>query len=115
MSIIRLNEMGKTLLILSFGIAGFFGMSPVFGQSSLLDKEIVLDKTTGTIAAVLTEISVKGGFTFSYGNQIDIFKSVTLRAIRQSVRAHLSDIFPNGEVVYVVEADKILLSYRGNK
>ncbi len=101
------------LRLLSFFL--LLATNSAIAQESLLNKEIVLDKTEGTVEEILNEISQKGGFIFSYGNQIMLRKQIIIKNKRQSVKAHLNEIFLSEEMVYVVKKNKILLSYRGSK
>jgi hypothetical protein len=112
MSIIKLVKMLKNTPR-SFFITNLFLFTAfaLHGQSSLLNKEIDLDKTSGTIEEMLSEISTKGGFTFSYGNQIKLTKQVKVQRGKQSLKAHLDDIFFNENVTYVEANNKILISY----
>ena len=80
-------------------------------QDAILDQEITLDKITGTTAGFLTEISEKGGFTFTYSNQIPLEKRVTLRGKKQSVRSLLDQLFA-GKVEYLVSNNKIILTLK---
>jgi hypothetical protein len=84
-------------------------------QQSLLNKEITLDKAEGTVEEILNEMSQKGGFTFSYGNQIPLTKKIVIKNKKQSVQAYLDEIFASEAVVYFAQKNKILLSYRGSK
>lgn len=108
-----INDMLKILRLLP--LIFFSVLYSAQAQDSLLDKVVVLDKTTGTVEEMLNEISHNGGFSFSYGNQIALTKQVSISNKTQSVRAHLNQIFRSEEIVYVIQRNKILLSYRGSK
>lgn len=105
--------MFRMLRLLSFTL--LLATNAAIAQQSLLNKEITLDITEGTVEGILNEIGQKGGFTFSYGNQITLKKQVIIKNKKQSVQSHLDEIFSNEEVVYVAQRNKILLSYRGSK
>ncbi|MEM6526435.1 MAG: TonB-dependent receptor [Bacteroidota bacterium] len=84
-------------------------------QDTLLDKEITLSKGTGSIEQLLKEISERGGFNFTYSNQILIAGEFTLTSQKQSVRAHLDQLFPDGKVEYYIKNQRIILRYSGGK
>lgn len=65
----------------------------VFAQSGILDRKVKIDSKDGTIGSVLEEISIKGGFVFTYGHDIPHDSPVTLKYSRQSVREFLDEIF----------------------
>jgi len=62
-------------------------------QSSLLDKKVKLEFLKGTIGSILDELGKKGGFVFSYGQDIPHNQQVELKHPYQSVHEHLDDIF----------------------
>ena len=75
----------------------------------------MLTKNTGSIEQLLQEISDKGGFNFSYSNQILIDGEFTLKGQKKSVRAYLDQLFPNGNVEYYSKSQRIILKYSGSK
>ncbi|MEO0554859.1 MAG: serine hydrolase [Bacteroidota bacterium] len=82
----------------------------VQAQSGLLEKEIELDKTSGSIAQLLEEISEKGGFTFTYSNQIPVSESVNLKRNTGTVRMFLDRLFPKRNIRYAPLNNRIALS-----
>ena len=82
----------------------------VQAQSGLLEKEIELDKTSGSIAQLLEEISEKGGFTFTYSNQIPDSESVNLKRNTLTVRMFLDRLFPKRNIRYAPLNNRIALS-----
>ena len=78
-------------------------------SQTLLDKEIRLNNLTGTTSNVLDQISKEGGFTFAYGNQIDINRKVSIEAGIGTVRTWLDKIFGLDKIEYVVNQNKIIL------
>ncbi len=86
----------------------------VLGQDQLLEKEIILRTTSGSAEEVLEEISQKGGVTFTYGNQIELKKNITLREGKQSIRGLLDQLFL-GKVEYLVRENRIILRRQVNK
>lgn len=85
--------------------------SLLYGQA-LLDKEITLSNFTGTVGEVLDQISARGGFTFSYGNQLDISKKMTIEAGKETVRTWLDKILGVDKIEYIVSENKIILRPR---
>ncbi|MEM8567794.1 MAG: hypothetical protein AAGF85_15135, partial [Bacteroidota bacterium] len=73
----------------------FISLVKTIAQDNLLNKEIMLTKNTGSIEQLLREISDKGGFNFTYSNQILIDGEFTLKGQKQSVSAYLDQLFPN--------------------
>jgi hypothetical protein len=92
------------LLVFVSMVAG----SLLHGQT-LLDKEVRLNNFTGTTSDVLDQISKEGGFTFAYGNQIDINRRVRIEAGTGTVRTWLDKIFGLDKIEYVVNQNKIIL------
>ncbi|HEY5823300.1 MAG TPA: TonB-dependent receptor [Cyclobacteriaceae bacterium] len=82
------------------------------GQASLLDKLIKLDAIKGTAGDALNELSRKGNFTFSYGNQIEINKKTELRQGEESVYQWLEKIFGANRMEYFVNGNKIILGIK---
>ncbi|MFC2091026.1 hypothetical protein ACFLT1_09660 [Bacteroidota bacterium] len=79
----------RTLLMI---ICSGFSMS-LFSQSSLLDTKLQFPEQKIKIQAFLKQLSDKGGFSFSYGNDIPLEKEVNIKPLNQSVRLHLDHIF----------------------
>src|SRR3989337_3671363 len=92
------------LLVFVSMVAG----SLLHGQT-LLDKEVRLNNFTGTTSDVLDQISKEGGFTFAYGNQIDINRKVAIEAGTGTIRTWLDKIFGLDKIEYVVNQNKIIL------
>jgi TonB-dependent starch-binding outer membrane protein SusC len=80
------------LFILIVWINVFFAVS----QTSLLDRIVKIEHQQVTLASALDEIGNKGGFTFSYGQDIPRDKIVTLLYAEQTVRQYLDEVFPDG-------------------
>ena len=94
----------KKLLIVFALIPGGWAV----GQSQLLEKEISLVTTTGTVQEILDQVSREGGLTFTYGNQIDVKKKITLQGGKQSIRSILDQLFL-GQVEYIARQNRIVL------
>jgi hypothetical protein len=82
--------------------------SLLYGQT-LLDKKLTLDNFNGTVGDALDRISRQGGFMFSYSNQIDINRKVTIEGGNETIRAWLDRIFGVDKIEYVVSQNKIIL------
>ncbi|WP_187264543.1 TonB-dependent receptor [Pontibacter beigongshangensis] len=81
----------------------------LLAQQALLQKQVELDKTAGTVQELLQELSRKGSFTFSYGNNIGLQRQVTLQHKSQTVEAHLQELFAGQQVAYLLRENKIIL------
>ena len=68
---------------------------------------------TGTVNEILSDISNKGGFVFTYSNQIELERKVTLKASTKSVRVWLDEIFGVNKVEYILNKDRIILRPKG--
>jgi TonB dependent receptor/CarboxypepD_reg-like domain/TonB-dependent Receptor Plug Domain len=97
-----------------FLLLSVVGTNAVLAQESLLDKEITLDRS-GTVEEILSEISKKGGFTFSYGNLVALTKQVEIQHKQQSIRLYLNELFSGEEVEYIVGKGKVIISFKGHK
>jgi TonB-dependent SusC/RagA subfamily outer membrane receptor len=80
-------------------------------QPSILDRRVKLEHSTGTVAEVLKEISEKGCFYFSYGDDILDNKYVRLSKTRQTVREFLDEIF-SGEWYRIEYGNKLMLKQK---
>jgi hypothetical protein len=78
-------------------------------SQNILDKEIKINQVRGTVREILNEIGNKGGFTFSYSNQIDSGKELTLEGGNYTVKLLLDKIFGEGKVDYLPGKNKIIL------
>jgi hypothetical protein len=82
-----------------------------YSQPNLLDKEVKIEHREGTLSFVLDEIGDKGGFTFSYRQDIPNDKIVTLPDSRQTVRQYLNELFPEG--IYCIHfGNKLIIMQR---
>jgi TonB-linked SusC/RagA family outer membrane protein len=78
------------------------------GQSKILNKKVRIENREGTIGSLLDEISKKGGFVFSYSQDIPQEKLVRLKYNRQTVQQFLDEIF-DGEIYCIEFGKKILI------
>ncbi len=70
-------------------------------QTSLLDKKVKIEHKQGTIGYILDEMGNKGGFSFSYRQDIPHDKLVTLQNSEQTVRQYLDELFLGG--IYCIQ------------
>jgi hypothetical protein len=78
------------------------------GQPDILNKKIRIENREGTVGSILEEISTKGGFVFSYSQDIPRDKKVSLLYNRQTVQQFLDEIF-GGEIFCIEYGQKILI------
>jgi TonB-linked SusC/RagA family outer membrane protein len=81
------------------------------GQSRILDKTLRVENREGTTGSFLEEISRKGGFVFSYNQDIPVDDQVRLQYRRQTVHQFLEEIF-EGEAYCIEYGNKILLKMK---
>lgn len=83
----------------------------VLSQNSLLEKNVEIEISEGTLGQILDEVSRKGGFTFSYSQDINREKYFKLTSRKQTVQEFLNEIF--GESVYCIEyGNKLILKHK---
>lgn len=73
----------------------------IYSQYDILNRKIKPDITEGTIDIVLKHIGSKGGFTFSYGQDIIRDKYVRISHTNNSVQQFLDEIF--NDKIYCIE------------
>lgn len=83
-----------------------------FAQTRHLNKVVEVTQKNATVENLLKEISQKGGFTFSYSNELPLKKIVTLKKTKQTVKAFLDEMFNGHHIKYIEQGDKILLVYQ---
>ncbi len=76
-----------------------FCMGTLRGQTAILDRSVKIESTEGTIGSVLDEISRKGGFVFSYNQDIPYDRHVHLQFKRQSVQQFLNELFDGADLL----------------
>ncbi len=97
-------------LILIATILALFALKGA-AQESILDRKIRVDNNEGTVGSFLEEISSKGGFVFSYNQEVPLDRMASVSGSRQRVGQFLNDIF--GDDVYCVEySNKLHLKVR---
>lgn len=95
-------------IVVLFTLFFLFSFS-ICAQQNLLNKKVRLSFETGTAEKFLDEISLKGGFTFTYSSKIPLNKSVHLSSTKLTVKEYLFEIFKNDPVRYYAKNNKILL------
>ncbi len=83
----------------------------VHGQHRILDKKLKLENRDGTIGSFLEEIGRKGGFDFSFNQDIAVDREVWVKFRRQTVHQFLDEIF-EGKVYCIEYGNKILLKMK---
>ncbi|MFH0756571.1 MAG: SusC/RagA family TonB-linked outer membrane protein [Bacteroidota bacterium] len=86
----------------------FVVMWRVLSQPAILDRKVKLDITEGTIGSVLDELGRKGGFVFSYGQDISHNEPVVIKHSNQTVQQYLDEIF-HGNVHAVEFGNKLMI------
>ncbi|MGW8316483.1 MAG: SusC/RagA family TonB-linked outer membrane protein [Bacteroidales bacterium] len=81
------------------------------GQTKILSKTLKVEHLEGTAGGFLEEISRKGGFVFSYNQDIPADEKVRLTFRRQTVHQFLDEIF-EGKVYYLEYGNRILLKMK---
>jgi TonB-linked SusC/RagA family outer membrane protein len=80
----------------------------IFSQTSILEKKVKIDNLEGPVSAILKEIGDKGGFTFSYGQDIPRDRFVALKNSKQTVGQFLDEIFKK-EIYCVEYGNKLII------
>jgi len=78
------------------------------GQSDFLSRKVKVENRVGTVGSLLDEIGREGGFYFSYNQDINRDRAVSLRHKQQSVQKFLDEIF-KGEIYCVDYGNKVLI------
>ncbi len=103
----------RRLLFLSVILLGALISS--YAQGSLLFKVIELPEQNTTVENVLKAISEKGGFAFTYTDELPLNREVFLEAKSQTVKGFLNELFPNREFKFVDRGNKIIIVPRDIK
>ncbi len=90
-------------------IASSVFFQDVYSQSPILDREIQIHEQTATVKNLLNEISISGGFSFSYGKDVPLNKRVRISSAKQSIRHHLEQIFKGDSLEFVEKGNKVLI------
>ena len=78
-------------------------------QTPILDRKVRIPEQTTTVRKLLEELSIAGGFSFSYGNDVPLEKQIRIVDKSQSIREHLEEIFRGDSLTYVEKGRKILI------
>ncbi|MEN8121542.1 MAG: TonB-dependent receptor, partial [Bacteroidota bacterium] len=95
--------------VIALSICIFSYSISVAAQQNLLDKEIEVSARMTTIETFIKILEKKGGFTFSYSNNINVRKKIMIYPKKRTVKQFLDEIFPNGTVNYIEKGNKIIL------
>jgi TonB-linked SusC/RagA family outer membrane protein len=83
----------------------------IFSQTGILDRKVEIKITEGSIGLVLNEIGHRGGFAFSYGQDIPRENKIILNHSKQTVRQYLDEIFK--DKIYCIEyGNKLIIMQR---
>lgn len=97
----------KLSIFMLFCFVGFISANNSYAQETLLD----IAARNRTVEAVLNEIEHQSEFTFFYNNkQVDVHRSVSVNASKESIFKVLSEVFKGTDVVYKVLDKSIILS-----
>ena len=81
------------------------------GQSGILDRTLKVERRYGTADSFLREMERKGGFDFSFNQDIPVAKKVRLKFRRQTVQQFLDEIF-EGQVNSIEYGNKVHLKMK---
>jgi hypothetical protein len=84
-------------------------IAQLHAQKTILDKEIKLSGCTGTIEFFLDEIRAEGKIEFSYTSRVPLYRIVSVSKARQTIQAHLTEIFLKDSIDFIIRNNKILL------
>ena len=108
-NIINIPGKYSLLKLIFLCIISFLFLPSSFSQSTILDREMHFAEQTITVGKFLDLMSNKGGFTFSFGQDIPLKKIVNIYPVSMSVRKHLDNIFSGDSLQYVEKVNKILI------
>lgn len=97
----------------SFSILIFLMMAfvcrPLIAQGSILDTEVSIASQTASIKQILFTLENLGNFTFSYGKEVPVSRTVKISGEKQSIRKYLDEMFEGDSLSYIEKANKILI------
>ena len=82
---------------------------PVHSQSRILDTEVSISGQRATVKQILSTLENMGDFTFSYGKEVPVSRSVQISGGKKSIGAHLEEMFRGDSLKYVERGNKILI------
>ncbi len=80
-----------------------------YSQARILDMEVSISSQTATIKQVLFTLENMGDFTFSYGKDVPVSRTITISGGRKSIRVYLDEIFKGDSLKFVERGNKILI------
>jgi TonB-dependent starch-binding outer membrane protein SusC len=83
---------------------------PGYSQSCIPERKIKIGTIEATLGEILDEIAQKGEFHFSYGQDIQRNKQVSLSSSDQTVQQYINELF--GSEIYCVEFENKLILMR---
>jgi len=86
-----------------------FTFRPLYPQSPILDTEVRFTSQSATIKQLLYALEQMGGFTFSYGKEVPVNRTVKTTPEKQSIRRHLDDMFAGDSLTYIERVNKVLI------
>ena len=86
-----------------------FIIRPLYPQSPILDTEISFSSQTVTIKQLLFAIETMSGFTFSYGKEVPVSRTIKIDGGKQSIREYLDEMFQGDSLSYIEKGNKILI------
>ena len=100
--------MNRSFAILFFILLAFV-FKPLYPQTSILDTEVSFTKQKVTVKEFLFALETMGGFTFSYGKDVPVSRTIELSGRKQSIREYLDEIFQGDSLKYIEKGNKILI------
>ena len=94
--------------ILLFLLLAFI-IRPLYPQSPILDTEISFSSQTVTIKQLLFAIETMGDFTFSYGKEVPVSRTIKIDGGKQSISDYLDEMFMGDSLRYIEKGNKILI------
>lgn len=78
-------------------------------QESILDTEVRFSSQTASIKQILYALEQMRGFTFSYGKEVPVNRTVEISAEKQSIRKHLDEMFAGDSLSFIEKGNKVLI------
>ncbi|MEN8230066.1 MAG: SusC/RagA family TonB-linked outer membrane protein [Bacteroidota bacterium] len=86
-------------------------LESALSQPAILERRVKMEMTEGTIGSLLDELGRKGGFIFSYGQDIRHNDHVTIKHSYQTIQQYLDEVF-HGEVYCVEYGNKLMIKQK---
>ncbi|MCP4310545.1 MAG: TonB-dependent receptor [Bacteroidetes bacterium] len=86
-----------------------FSLQPLHAQTPILDTGVRFVSQTATVKQLLSALENMGSFTFSYGKEVPVNRTIDVTAEMQTIREHLDDMFPADSLTYIERGNKVLI------